>query len=314
MEFTQESYDQLIQDVKTVLLTLRENSQTDQRIKNCLVANINTLFQYTYNIYHSHAKELGANEIREYEKQYAQAVNMLQSFERYGLNEGSEDIQNEPYWHFYFTFIDPDLQKCQEMVDKCNIRIYVNPKIKCFAEAITEIVKNYYAITERKRGLLYFKFPKRADLQTINRADKIVLYLSEDSLKFMEARLRWLSERGLFEDATPFFTHKIAPGVSESRNPSERLIEKIPILWKKMFKREYDSTSFGHFMTLAILGALQSNLIGRKLRTMTDRLALDEIPLPEFNPLTDYIARNFVAPRAAQIITGKPLKALGIAA
>ncbi|MBW3022270.1 hypothetical protein KY328_05070, partial [Candidatus Woesearchaeota archaeon] len=85
-------------------------------------------------------------------------------------------------------------------------------------------------------------------------------------------------------------------------------------LWKKMFKREYDSTSFGHFMTLAILGALQSNLIGRKLRTMTDRLALDEIPLPEFNPLTDYIARNFVAPRAAQIITGKPLKALGIAA
>ncbi|MBD3304388.1 hypothetical protein GF343_04535 [Candidatus Woesearchaeota archaeon] len=302
MEVTQETYNQIVNDVKNCLHTLRAMSKLEKSIHNCPVKDINKLFNFTYYIYHS-SEQKGTEPLSMYQNQYTMIESELKKFP--GLI--TLEAVNTESWKFYFTFYSKNDDEMQDMIDKCVARYYLNPKIQHFAEVILEIVNHYFKIKKEKRGLFYFKIPKHAEM--MGRSDKIVLYMSSGDIEnFMAAKSTALSKKGWLNPATPLFTKRIADGVATSATPSEELLSHIPKSWQKMFKKEFDSTSYGHYITLAILGSLQTLLIGKGIRKENDPLALDEIPDRQYNELIDEIAQNFVAPKAVRTMTGMSYK------
>lgn len=283
------------EDLKTVIMVLRKRKEVIQR----------GLPNKIYDIYNTHE----SMEIKEEEKYLElEIVNTIKKIrqEFSGFYIESE----ESFWIKYYFFAkkkDDDIPdnalKALFSNAEMKRRIYLNPKISHFYQVMEKII--YIALKTPYRTDFMFKFPKHGNKDSLERCDKIVIYISlqsrykerefikgaEQTVYNLESEIRNLPD-SWFYDGIPLFTNKFAIGRARSISPMKK-----DNLFKEFLKRhkiKAPEYSYGSYISDVISEALFWSAEHMRLTKWSNIGDLDDVQIEKLYQISKEIVFRFV--------------------
>ncbi|GEM_PF-6418732 len=247
-----------------------------RRRKSYSLENPEELGSDIYSYYHSHSRETIEEELILVKGKLRETMIALNSL---GIFKSEFDRKKDGFVRFYSW--NPDEDVSEKIIDSCSVRIYLNPTLEHFKDAILDLMLFYSRLKPNRKAPLMFKIPFWANLQPImvERSDKIVIYASPKNRLIERLIVRIRSyPNDYFGNIAPLFTQKIRNGVGMSYEPKEENVFVQSL--RRITRKENLYLSYGKYMAFLIARGIQMAVVNEGIRRKGQTL--------EFNTLEDH--------------------------
>jgi hypothetical protein len=254
MKLPKEAIEHISQDIWKVMLELKGSGMGFR------LDNIDSLQGFIYRFYHSHAAALVKEDLEIFKTKLRDVHSQLSRI--HGLTFRNDKKEK---WYRYYTF---DYNNEDEL-NSCVFRVYLNPTIEHFDIIVKAVQSCFrtYSLSPAKIPPLQFKFidPNRAEKKHLERADKIVFYISHIHLRDMILKELFSCPPDWYYDAVPLFTKKVHRGIGLGYQPKKESAFKKILRGLTTDKSVGDS--YGDFMAYAIALGLKEVITGTLKRS-----------------------------------------------